>query len=204
MNILLLDNYDSFTYNIAHIVRELGSTNAFHGGITLDVVRNDKLSLDAVESYDAVILSPGPGIPKEAGIMPALIQRYAPTKPILGVCLGEQAIGEAFGGSLLNLPTVFHGVATTTRICGDTEPYDAVLFRGLPREIKVGRYHSWVVDAANVPSDLLVTAVDEHGYIMALRHKTYNVRGVQFHPESVLTEHGATMLRNWLDALPFR
>jgi anthranilate synthase component 2 len=201
MNILLLDNYDSFTYNIAHIVRELSSTNDTNAGITLEVLRNDKLSLDAVEGYDAVILSPGPGIPEEAGIMPALIQRYASTKPILGVCLGEQAIGEAFGGSLLNLPKVFHGVATTTRICGDAEPSDAVLFCGLPRDIKVGRYHSWVVDTANFPNDLLVTAVDEHGYVMALRHKTYNVRGVQFHPESVLTEHGVTMLRNWLDAL---
>jgi anthranilate synthase component 2 len=190
MTTLLLDNYDSFTYNIAHIVRELG--------YSVDVVRNDKITLDEVERYDRVILSPGPGIPAEAGIMPALIARYAPTKPILGVCLGEQAIGEAFGARLTNLATVFHGVATPTRLC-EGENADTVLFAGIPREIKVGRYHSWVVDVAELPEELLVTAVDKEGYIMALRHVQYNVRGVQFHPESVLTEHGVTMLRNWLE-----
>jgi anthranilate synthase component II len=189
MTTLLLDNYDSFTYNIAHIVRELGHS--------IDVVRNDKLTLDDVARYDRIILSPGPGLPSEAGIMPALITRYAPTKPILGVCLGEQAIGEAFGARLTNLANVFHGVATPTRIC-EGEQEDAVLFADIPRAIKVGRYHSWVVDAAGLPEDLVVTAVDDEGYIMALRHKHYNVRGVQFHPESVLTEHGVTMLRNWL------
>jgi anthranilate synthase component II len=188
MTTLLLDNYDSFTYNIAHIVRELG--------FALEVVRNNKISLDDVARYDAVILSPGPGLPSEAGIMPALITRYAPTKPILGVCLGEQAIGEAFGARLTNLSSVFHGVATTARICEDD-----ILFAGIPREINVGRYHSWVVDSAGFPEDLLVTAVDDEGFIMALRHKHYNVRGVQFHPESVLTEHGVTMLRNWLQNL---
>jgi anthranilate synthase component 2 len=188
MTILLLDNYDSFTYNIAHIVREMG--------YRLDVIRNDKITLDDVARYDAVILSPGPGIPEEAGIMPALIKRYAPSKPILGVCLGEQAIGEAFGATLTNLSNVFHGVATPTRICEDD-----VLFAGIPRDIKVGRYHSWVVDVKHFPDDLLVTAVDGEGYIMALRHKHYNVRGVQFHPESVLTENGVMMLRNWLQSL---
>ncbi len=190
MNILLLDNYDSFTYNIAHIVRELGATRT----ITLDVIRNDKIMLDDVARYDRVILSPGPGIPEEAGIMPTLIKRFASEKPILGVCLGEQAIGEAFGGRLTNLANVYHGVATKVRICEED-----VLFGGIPHELKVGRYHSWIVDTAGFPDDLLITAVDGEGAIMALRHKHYDVRGVQFHPESVLTEHGVQMLQNWLD-----
>jgi anthranilate synthase component 2 len=189
MTTLLLDNYDSFTYNIAHIIRELG--------YSVDVVRNDKIALDDVVRYDRIILSPGPGVPSEAGIMPALLTRYAPTKAILGVCLGEQAIGEAFGSRLTNLASVFHGVATPVRLSEGTNA-DTVLFAGIPREIKVGRYHSWVVDAAGLPEDLLVTAVDDEGYVMALRHKRYDVRGVQFHPESVLTEHGVTMLQNWL------
>ncbi len=187
MKILLLDNYDSFTYNLAHYLRELT-------GQDIPVIRNDQITLDEVESYDAIVLSPGPGLPKDAGIMPALITRYAPTKKILGVCLGMQAIGEAFGGTLLNLPSVFHGVATTADIIQPEE----ILFKGLSPKIEVGRYHSWVVDERKLPGELEITATDETGRIMALRHRKYDVRGVQFHPESVLTPHGKTMISNWL------
>ncbi len=187
MNILLLDNYDSFTYNIAHYLRELT-------GSEIPVIRNDQISLEAVGKYDAIVLSPGPGLPADAGIMNDLIRKYAGTRKILGICLGMQAIGEVFGGTLLNLPSVFHGVATTTDIVVD----DEILFRGLPKKIEVGRYHSWVVDEHNLPSDLEITATDETGRIMALRHKKFDVRGVQFHPESVLTPHGKTMLNNWI------
>ena len=187
MKILLLDNYDSFTYNIAHYLRELT-------GGEIPVVRNDQISLDEVAEYDAIVLSPGPGLPADAGIMNDLIRKYAGTKKILGICLGMQAIGEVSGGTLLNLPTVFHGVATTA----DIRVQDEILFRGLPEKIEVGRYHSWVVDEHNLPSDLEITATDESGRIMALRHKKFDVRGVQFHPESVLTPHGKTMLLNWI------
>jgi anthranilate synthase component II len=187
MNILLLDNYDSFTYNLAHIIRALG--------YDIDVVRNDKISLDDVQQYDKILLSPGPGLPDEAGIMPALLQRYSATKSILGVCLGHQAIGEAFGARLENLERVVHGQATAARvIAGD------VLFQGVPAELKVGRYHSWIVADGGFPNELEITAVDENGNIMALRHRKYDVRGVQFHPESILTEHGETMLKNWLES----
>mgnify|MGYP000081212245 CR=1 FL=1 len=187
MTILLLDNYDSFTYNVAHLIRECG--------YAVDVIRNDKITLDEAEQYDKIVLSPGPGIPEEAGIMPELIKRYAAQKPILGVCLGHQAIGEAFGARLQNLPRVVHGVATKAHV---TTP--DVLFQELPEEFAVGRYHSWVVDAHEFPAELEVTATDDDGQIMALRHRTYNVRGVQFHPESVLTEHGARMMKNWLES----
>jgi anthranilate synthase component 2 len=187
MKILLLDNYDSFTYNLAHYLRELT-------GEQIPVIRNDQITIDEVDAYDAIVLSPGPGLPKDAGIMPELIIRYSPTKKILGVCLGMQAIGEAFGGTLLNLPSVFHGVATTIDII---KP-DEVLFKGLPGKIDVGRYHSWVVDETKLPPDLEITATDATGRIMALRHKKFDVRGVQFHPESVLTPHGKTMISNWL------
>ena len=187
MKILVLDNYDSFTYNLVQYVQELI-------GHKVDVFRNDAISLDDVDNYDKIILSPGPGLPKDAGIMPELIKRYAPTKDILGVCLGHQAIGEAFGGTLHNIEKVYHGVATPIEVVDG----NALLFRGLPNEIEVGRYHSWIVERPNLPAELQITAVDEHGAIMAMRHQKYNVRGVQFHPESVLTPRGKTMLRNFL------
>lgn len=187
MKILVLDNYDSFTYNLVQYIRELGPA------YEVEVHRNDAIELDAVAAYDAVVLSPGPGLPADAGIMPELIRRYAPGKPILGVCLGQQAIGEAFGGSLENLSQVFHGVDTPIRVTDAEEP----LFRGLPPVFRAGRYHSWVVKREGFPAELEITAVDDDGAIMALRHKRYNVRGVQFHPESIMTEHGRQMLANF-------
>ncbi len=188
--ILLFDNYDSFTYNLLHAVKELGYTE-------VDVIRNDQISLDEVDQYDKILLSPGPGIPSESGILLPLIKRYASTKSIMGVCLGEQAIGEAFGATLFNLPEVIHGVQTPIRIIDEGE----VLFRNLPAEIMGGRYHSWVVSRDNFPYDELeITAEDENGQIMALRHRTYDVRGIQFHPESVLTPQGKVILKNWLEA----
>jgi len=187
MKILVLDNYDSFTYNLVQYVQEII-------GAKVDVFRNDAISLKEVDAYDKIILSPGPGLPKDAGIMPELIKKYAPTKHILGVCLGHQAIGEAFGGTLHNIEKVYHGVATPIEVVDG----NALLFRGLPKEIEVGRYHSWIVERPNLPEELQITAVDEFGAIMAMRHRTYNVRGVQFHPESVLTPKGKAMLRNFL------
>lgn len=187
MKILVLDNYDSFTYNLVHIIRELGY------GDQLDIYRNDKIGLDEVEAYDAVLLSPGPGVPKDAGIMPALIDRYAATKNILGVCLGHQAIGEAFGASLFNLPVVFHGITTPVRVLGDP-----LLHRDLPDSFTVCRYHSWVIAPDGFPEELEITAVDEDGQIMGVQHKEYRVRGVQYHPESIMTEHGKKMIENWL------
>lgn len=188
MKILVLDNYDSFTYNLVHILVELGYSNS------TDVFRNDKISLDAVGNYDKVLLSPGPGLPKDAGIMPQLLQRYAPSKSILGVCLGHQAIGEAFGGELFNLPVVLHGVANSTY---RTTVADA-LFDEIPQNFKVCRYHSWSVVDSSLPEALLVTSRDAEGNIMSMRHRDFNVRGVQFHPESILTEHGKQMMNNWL------
>jgi len=187
MKILVLDNYDSFTYNLVQYIQELV-------GHKVDVFRNDAIALADVEGYDKIVLSPGPGLPKDAGIMPELIKRYAPTKEILGVCLGHQAIGEAFGGTLHNIEKVYHGVATPIEVVDG----NALLFRGLPKNIEVGRYHSWIVERPNLPAELQITAVDEYGAIMAMRHRTYNVRGVQFHPESVLTPMGKVMLRNFL------
>jgi anthranilate synthase component 2 len=187
MNILLLDNYDSFTFNLAHYLRELT-------GRDIPVIRNDRIGLDEIGGYDAIVLSPGPGLPSDAGIMEELIRVYAPNKKIFGVCLGMQAIGETFGGTLLNLPSVYHGVATPATVTVSDES----LFAGLPRTFPVGRYHSWVVDENRLPDDLQVTAVDGEGRIMALRHKRFDVRGVQFHPESVLTPDGKQMIRNWL------
>lgn len=184
----MLDNYDSFTYNLVQLVKKLGY------GSKMDVRRNDKIELDAVDEYDNILLSPGPGVPSEAGIMPELITRYAPTKKIFGVCLGHQAIAEAFGGELYNLPEPVHGVATKIKVTSKQEP----IFRGIPAEFKACRYHSWVVVPTSMPSELEVTALDADGQIMALRHKQYNVRGVQFHPESILTEYGETMMRSWL------
>lgn len=186
MKILVVDNYDSFTYNLVYIIRQLGY------GAQMDIFRNDKIALEAVEGYDKVLLSPGPGIPSEAGIMLALLKQYASTKDILGVCLGHQAIGEAFGSGLTNLSEVVHGLASEVTV------QDDLLFQGLPKEFKVGRYHSWVINEQTLPSCLKVTARTPDGQIMAVAHEEYQVRGVQFHPESILTEHGVEMMRNWL------
>ena len=186
MKILILDNYDSFTYNIVHAVRNLGYNP--------DVIRNDKISIDDVAAYDKIILSPGPGIPSEAGIMPELIKIYAASKSILGVCLGEQAIGESFGANLLNMPDVMHGLQTDISIIADD-----YIFNGLPHTFKAGRYHSWVVDNIGFPDSLTITALDAQGRIMALRHTVYDVHGVQFHPESILTPDGELIIKNFLD-----
>ena len=185
--VLVIDNYDSFTYNLVHYLEDLGCD--------VTVKRNDKLALDEVEPFDKIVLSPGPGIPDEAGLLKPIIEAYASTKSILGVCLGQQAIGEVFGGSLINLDDVFHGVATSVTLCTDDEP----LFEGLGTTFDVGRYHSWVV-AANLPDVLEATSFDDKGQIMSLRHKHYDVKGVQYHPESVLTPHGKQILKNWLDS----
>ncbi len=187
MKILLLDNYDSFTYNLLHLVKELGTED-------VTVVRNDQIELDEVEQYDKIILSPGPGIPEEAGMLLPIIRRFAPTKKILGVCLGHQAIGEAFGAKLTNLTEVFHGIQSAIKVL-DHE----VLFKGLANEILVGRYHSWVVDREGLPSCLEITAESQEGQIMGLRHTSYHVYGIQFHPESVLTPKGKEIIQNFLN-----
>ena len=186
MKILVFDNYDSFTYNLVHLVEKI-----IHQKV--EVHRNDQIPLEKVKEYDKIILSPGPGIPVEAGLLLALIKEYAASKSILGVCLGHQAIGEAFGGKLINLSTVYHGVATSCELRAATP-----LFKGLPRSIEVGRYHSWIVSDDNFPKELEVTARDENKYIMALQHKKFDVQGVQFHPESVLTPLGEQIMKNWL------
>jgi anthranilate synthase component II len=186
MKILVYDNYDSFTYNLVHLVEHIMKQK-------VDVYRNDKLPMDAVAVYDKIILSPGPGIPSEAGQLLELIRLYAPVKSILGVCLGHQAIGESFGGKLINLSKVYHGVATPINIEKTTG-----IFAALPSSIEVGRYHSWVVSDKDFPAELEITARDEQGLIMAMKHRTYDVTGVQFHPESVLTPDGEKMMRNWL------
>jgi anthranilate synthase component II len=188
VKLLVFDNYDSFTYNLVHLVKQVDEA------IDVDVYRNDEMPLEKVKDYDKIILSPGPGIPSEAGQLLALIREYAASKSILGVCLGHQAIGEVFGGKLVNLSTVYHGVALNCQL----QVAGSQLFRGLPNEISVGRYHSWVVSTEGFPEDLEITATDDNGYIMALQHKTYDIQGVQFHPESVLTPDGETILRNWL------
>lgn len=193
--ILVFDNYDSFTYNLVHLIEKIT-------GEKVEVRRNDKISLEEVAAYDKIILSPGPGIPSEAGLLLPLIKAYASTKSILGVCLGHQAIAEAFGGSLTNLSTVYHGVATPIRMNHPlvvTHP-NGVL-SGLPDEIVVGRYHSWIVSKDDLPTGLEITATDGNGYIMGLQHKEFDVQGVQFHPESVLTPDGEQILRNWLKPL---
>ncbi len=187
MKILVFDNYDSFTYNLVHLVEKIT-------GVKTDVYRNDQIALEAVAAYDKIILSPGPGIPVEAGLLLPLIKEYAASKSILGVCLGHQAIAEAFGGSLLNLSTVYHGVATPIKILNTKSP----ILKGLPDKIEVGRYHSWIVNDENFPVELEITARDANGYIMGLQHKKFDVQGVQFHPESVLTPDGEKMMRNWL------
>jgi len=204
MKILVFDNYDSFTYNLVHLVERI-----LHQKV--DVHRNDQIPLEKVKEYDKIILSPGPGIPEEAGLLLPLIKEYASSKSIFGVCLGHQAIGEAFGGKLVNLNEVYHGVATPVTIVNRgksvvngelnsrlTSGDSRNLFEGLPEELEVGRYHSWIVSDENFPKELEVTARDENNLIMALQHRTYDVQGVQFHPESVLTPSGETILRNWL------
>ncbi|MBR3521350.1 MAG: aminodeoxychorismate/anthranilate synthase component II [Prevotella sp.] len=190
MNIVIIDNYDSFTYNLSHLVKELGAD--------VTVLRNDKFQLQDLEPFDKIILSPGPGIPSEAGLLLDVIKHYASVKPILGVCLGHQAIAEAFGGSLINLTEVFHGVATEGSILtlGQEKDY---IFRGLPERITMGRYHSWVVNRDTLPECLQVTAESDEHQIMALRHKDYDIRGIQFHPESVLTPQGKDIIANWMN-----
>ena len=186
--ILVFDNYDSFTYNLVHLVEKITQQR-------VDVARNDRIPLEKVKDFDKIILSPGPGIPSEAGLLLPLIREYAASKSILGVCLGHQAVGESFGGKLVNLSSVYHGVATPVRVL---KPRG--LFDGLPETLEVGRYHSWVVSDEGWPSELEVTARDDNGYVMGLRHKTLDVQGVQFHPECVLTPQGGQLLRNWLKA----
>ena len=205
MKILVFDNYDSFTYNLVHLVEKIIAGK-------VEVFRNDQIPLEKVKEYDKIILSPGPGVPIEAGLLLPLIKEYASSKPILGVCLGHQAIGEAFGGTLVNLSTVYHGVATPVKIVkrqtSNVKEKNGSrltshvsrnnLYEGLPDQLEVGRYHSWVVSKEDFPEELEITAEDDNGYIMGLQHKTYNVQGVQFHPESVLTPMGEKIMRNWL------
>lgn len=186
MKIIINDNYDSFVYNLSHLIKEFG--------VEVTVKRNDQFKLEDIETFDKILLSPGPGIPEEAGLLMDVIRTYAGKKPILGVCLGEQAIGEVFGGKLTNLDDVFHGIQSQIKLT-----VSDYLFEGLPSKIKVGRYHSWIVDKNSLPDCLEVTAVSEEGYIMALRHKTLDIRGVQFHPESVLTPDGKQILYNWIN-----
>ncbi|MCU0376141.1 MAG: aminodeoxychorismate/anthranilate synthase component II [Chitinophagaceae bacterium] len=188
MNILVFDNYDSFTYNLVHLVEKILP-------VKVDVFRNDEIALEAIKKYDKIILSPGPGVPSEAGSLLPLIKEYASSKSILGVCLGHQAIGEAFGATLTNLSDVYHGVALPCNLRGA----QSYLFHGLRKTFEVGRYHSWVVNRDSLPDSLEITAEDDLGFIMALQHKTYDIHGVQFHPESVLTPCGAQILENWLN-----
>ena len=185
MKIVIIDNYDSFTYNLSPLVKELGAE--------VSVMRNDEFELEALDAFDKIILSPGPGIPSEAGLLLDVIREYAGRKPILGVCLGHQAIGEVFGGKLTNLSTVFHGVATEGTQLGND-----YLFDGLPERITMGRYHSWVVDREGWPEALEVTALSDEGQVMALRHRKMDIHGIQFHPESVLTPDGRHMLENFI------
>lgn len=189
MKIAIIDNYDSFTYNLAHLVRELGAE--------VDVLRNDQFRLEELEAYDKLLLSPGPGIPQEAGLLPEVIRMYAGRKPMLGVCLGHQAIGEAFGARLENLKEVYHGVQTTVSLLEEEAGGDYI-FRGLPCRILAGRYHSWIVSADSIPTCLQVTAMAD-GQVMALRHRVYDIHGIQFHPESVLTPDGKAIVSNWMN-----
>ena len=186
MKVAMIDNYDSFTYNLVHLVKELGAE--------VTVFRNDQFCLPELETFDKIMLSPGPGIPSESGLLLDVIRTYAGRKPILGICLGEQAIGEGFGGTLVNLSEVFHGVQTPVHIA--REDY---LFQGLPEDILVGRYHSWVVETETLPAELEILAVSDEVQVMALRHREYDIRGIQFHPESVLTPEGKTIIQNWLN-----
>lgn len=186
MRLLVLDNYDSFTFNLVHLIERCSD-------IPCEVHRNDKISIADVDKFDKILLSPGPGLPKDAGILKQLIETYGASKSILGVCLGQQAIGEVFGASLRNLGEVYHGVAVPLKITQQD-----LLFKDCPASFSVGRYHSWVVDREHLPSELEITAVDDKDMIMALRHKQYDIRGVQFHPESILSEYGETIMKNWL------
>ena len=186
-SIAVIDNYDSFTYNLVHAIKKIS-------GLPVDVFRNDEIELEDLDQYDKIVLSPGPGIPEEAGLLLDIIKRFAPTKSILGVCLGNQAIGEAFGGSLTNMNRVLHGIATPVTITKNKTD----LYNGLPETFEVGRYHSWIVNESDLPECLKVTAYDDKGMIMSLKHTTYDVEGVQFHPESVLTPLGEQMIANWL------
>lgn len=186
MKLLILDNYDSFTYNLVHLIEKVSD-------IEFEVHRNDKISLVQISSFDKILLSPGPGLPKDAGIMPELLKTYAASKSIFGVCLGLQAIGECFGAQLKNLETVYHGIATPIILKQEDS-----IFNNCPNKFNVGRYHSWVVDEKNLPSSLCITATDENGQIMALKHEKLDVRGVQFHPESILSEFGEAIISNWL------
>lgn len=187
MKILLLDNYDSFTYNLAHYLESFD--------VQVEVVRNDEIEIDEIKYFDKIVLSPGPGTPNQAGILKELIKEYAGKKPILGICLGQQAIAEGFGGSIIRLDRVVHGVASDINVTVQ----DEILFKDLPQKLEVGRYHSWVVNPENFPDSLEVTSVDEDGNIMSLRHRTYDISAVQFHPESIMTPLGKKMLKNWVD-----
>lgn len=188
MKVLILDNYDSFTFNLVHYVEQFVDE--------VVVTRNDELKVPDVANYDAIIISPGPGLPKEAGISLDVIKTYAPEKKILGVCLGHQAIAEAFGGKLVNMNKVLHGVATTTYVLDENNP----LFKGVPKSFATGHYHSWAVDLPTLPMDFKITAADGNAYVMAMAHKHYNLTSVQFHPESVLTEHGLKIIENWVNS----
>ena len=188
MKILVLDNYDSFTYNLVHIIRALGYET--------DIFRNDKIRVEDVDKYDKILLSPGPGIPDEAGIMKQVIKEYGPKKSILGICLGHQGIGEVFGASLFNIPKVLHGVTSTSEVVDRNE----VLFNGVSDKFQSTHYHSWAVRADTITDDLQVTAVNDEGLVMGLRHKRYDVKGLQFHPESIMTPEGPKMIKNWLES----
>lgn len=188
MKLLVLDNYDSFTYNLVHLIEKVSD-------VSFDVIRNDKISLSQINSYDKILLSPGPGLPKNAGIMPHLLNQYSASKNILGVCLGLQAIGENYGATLKNLNKVVHGIATPIQIINQD-----ILFENCPDNFMVGRYHSWVINSDSIPKDLIVTAIDTDGNIMALKHKTHSIRGVQFHPESILSQYGETIIKNWIES----
>lgn len=186
MKILVLDNYDSFTYNLVHILRSLGHSP--------DVFRNDMITLAEVARYDKILLSPGPGIPDEAGIMKDVIREFSPVKSILGICLGHQGIGEVFGAKLFNIPRVLHGVTSTTRVTDG----DEYLFNGVPREFQATHYHSWAIVPESINGDLKITATNDEGLVMGLAHRKYDVRGLQFHPESIMTPEGPKMIANWL------
>ncbi len=188
MKILVIDNYDSFTYNLVHAIKKIT-------GLPVTVARNDEITMEEIEQYDKIVLSPGPGIPEEAGLLLEIIKRFAPSKSMLGVCLGHQAIGEVFGGKLLNMNKVLHGIATPINITNR----NTVLFNGLSDTFEAGRYHSWIVDSNGLPDSLEVTSYDSEGMIMSMKHKTYDVQGVQFHPESVLTPMGEKLIKNWLE-----
>jgi len=187
MKIAVIDNYDSFTYNLVHAIKKIS-------GLPVDVFRNDELELEDLEKYSKIVLSPGPGVPEEAGLLMNIIREYAPRKSMFGVCLGHQAIGQVFGAKLTNMPHVLHGIASTVT---QTKP-DQVLFENVPMLFEAGRYHSWIVDQENFPENLEVTSLDENGLIMSIKHRQYDVRGVQFHPESVLTPYGEKIISNWL------